>query len=237
MNAQPIISLRNVYCRYKIRHKFLRFKAYTAISNLSFDLFEGETLGVIGRNGAGKSTLLKLIAGILLPGDGQIELRGNQTISLLTLQLGFSPNLTGRENAILSAMLMGYSKRMAISKMERIISFSELDSWIDEPLKTYSSGMRARLGFAVAMEMNPDILLVDEILGVGDEMFKKKSTHAMKNKMKSGKTAVYVSHQTRLIRELCNRTLWLENGQMKMLDDTKNVLLAYREWNQQLSPN
>jgi lipopolysaccharide transport system ATP-binding protein len=237
MMHQPVISLNNVKYRYKIRKQFLRFKTYTAISNLSLDLFEGETLGIIGRNGAGKSTLLKLIAGILLPDQGQIIIPAHKTISLLTLQLGFSAHLTGRENAILSAMLMGYSKREAISKLDKITSFSELDGWIDEPLKTYSSGMRARLGFAVSMEMNPDILLIDEILGVGDEAFRKKSTQMMKMKMKSGQTAVYVSHQTRLVRELCNRTLWLENSQSKMLGDTKDVLRAYHEWNKQLLIN
>jgi lipopolysaccharide transport system ATP-binding protein len=224
----PHISLEHIACSYQIRRGFMSHRKYQALRDVCFTLYKGETLGLIGRNGAGKSTLLRLIAGIILPDAGRIIFHGSSTISLLTLQLGFSPELSGRDNAIMGALLMGYSRQEAQQRLEDIIAFSELQEWIDEPLKTYSSGMRARLGFAVAMETSPDVLLVDEMLGVGDESFRKKSVRAMKAKMGSDQTVVFVSHQPQVIKELCSRVVWIDEGVTRMEGPVDQVLAEYR---------
>jgi lipopolysaccharide transport system ATP-binding protein len=223
----PLLSLREVGCRYIVRHGFLGFRAYNALRDVSFDVFRGETLGLIGRNGSGKSTLLRLIAGVILPDTGTIKFHQPVSVSLMTLQLGFAPELSGRENALIGAMLLGYSRREAVERLGGIFEFADLGPWVDEPLKTYSSGMRARLGFAVAMEMTPDVLLVDEVLGVGDEQFVKKSRDTMKEKMRSGQTVVFVSHQPALVRELCTRVAWIDEGVTRMVGATESVLEAY----------
>jgi lipopolysaccharide transport system ATP-binding protein len=229
MSDSPLITLDRVACRYKVRHGRFRLKSYEALRDISFTIDTGETIGLIGRNGAGKSTLLSLISGIILPDSGKVIFHKPATVSLLSLQLGFSPDLTGRDNAIIGAMLLGYTKKEAALRLERIIAFAELENWIDEPLRTYSSGMRARLGFAVAMEMNPDVLLVDEILGVGDEAFRKKSTQAMKGKMESGQTVVFVSHALPVVRELCSRVVWIDNGLVRIIGEPDQVICAYQE--------
>ena len=230
MKNTPIVRLKNVGCRFKVRHKMMRVKSYEALKDVSFTLNSGEALGIIGRNGAGKSTLLKLIAGILLPDSGQVLLHGNPSIALLTLQLGFSNELSGRYNAVLGAMLLGYTKKEALAKLDRIIEFAELEQWIEEPLKTYSSGMRARLGFAVAMEMSPDVLLIDEVLGVGDAAFRAKSMAAMKEKFRAEQTIAFVSHAASTVKELCNRVVWIENGVTKMEGPTGEVVDAYENY-------
>jgi lipopolysaccharide transport system ATP-binding protein len=232
MPMQPHISLKNVGCSYRVRQGLMRRRIYEALKSVSFTLYRGETLGLIGRNGAGKSTLLRLIAGILLPDAGCIIVHQPGTFSLLTLQLGFSGDLSGRDNAIMGAMLMGYSRAQANDRLPNIIEFAELGSWINEPLKTYSSGMRARLGFAVAMETSPDVLLVDEVLGVGDEAFRNKSVKAMKEKMGSNQTVVFVSHQPQIIKDLCSRVVWIEEGVTRMEGPTGDVLDAYAKWTQ-----
>jgi lipopolysaccharide transport system ATP-binding protein len=230
MQAQ--MTLEEVGCVYRVRHGLMRRHHYSALKSVSFTLYRGETLGLIGRNGAGKSTLLRLIAGILLPDSGRIITHGSCSISLLTLQLGFSAELSGRDNAIMGAMLMGYSRSQAQRRLPGIIEFSELGAWIDEPIKTYSSGMRARLGFSIAMETSPDVLLVDEVLGVGDEAFRAKSVAAMKEKMAAGQTVVFVSHQTPVMRELCHRIVWIEQGMTHMEGEVAEVLQAYHQSSQ-----
>lgn len=204
-------------------------KTYTALEELSFSIHRGETLGIIGRNGAGKSTLLRIIAGIFRPENGVVVVHKKVSISLLSLQAGFDPELSGTMNAILSAMLLGFSKKQAREKLDRITSFSELEGWINEPVKTYSSGMKARLGFAVVLEMSPDILLIDEVLGVGDEQFQKKSKQAMKEKILSDQTIVFVSHSAGAVQELCTRVAWIEHGRLQMIGDTKAVIQAYQQ--------
>jgi lipopolysaccharide transport system ATP-binding protein len=184
---------------------------------------------VIGRNGAGKSTLLRLIADIVKPDSGEIVRHSPASVSLLTLQLGFSNEISGRDNAILSAMLMGHSRKQALDNIEQIKEFSELGDWFEEPIKSYSTGMRARLGFSVALEMSPDVMLVDEVLGVGDESFRMKSTQTMKEKMKSGQTVVFVSHSLPTLQELCPKTVWIKDGATQMHGKTDEVLKAYRE--------
>jgi lipopolysaccharide transport system ATP-binding protein len=229
MTGAALITLENVGCRYRSRQKMVRFKTYEALRDVSLTLYRGEALGIIGRNGAGKSTLLKLIAGILRPDSGKIIKHGSPAIALLTMQLGFANELSGRHNAIMGAMLLGYTKAEALARLDRIIAFAELEKWIDEPLKTYSSGMRARLGFAVAMEMSPDVLLVDEVLGVGDVAFRDKSMQAMREKFQADQTIVFVSHAAATVKQLCNRAVWIEDGVTRLEGDAAEVVDAY-EW-------
>lgn len=201
---------------------------FWALKDVSFDVYHGETLGVIGRNGVGKSTLLKIMAGIISPDRGRMmNLVGRA--SLLSLQVGFIAHLTGRENAMMSAMLLGMSRRAAKDKLDEIIEFSGLGDYIDEPTGNYSSGMRARLGFSVAYYSDPDILLIDEVLGVGDADFKAKSTAAMKERIRSDRTVVIVSHQMSTIRELCDRVVWLEHGETVAAGDAESIVLEYEK--------
>ncbi len=225
----PLITLDKVSCHYNYRKSGFSFSKFVALKDISLTLYRGETLGVLGRNGAGKSTLLRLVAGIIKPTTGQVIEHRPVTISLLTLQLGFSNELSGRDNAILGGMLLGYTKRQAMERLEDVKAFSELGDWFEDPIKSYSSGMRARLGFAVAMEMSPDILLVDEVLGVGDESFRIKSTNAMKEKMKSGQTVLFISHNIPTLKELCPRTLWIDNGVTRMIGETEHVIQEYKK--------
>lgn len=226
--STPLIELRNVGLCYRSNHIFYarRRGSFWALDDVSMSVYPGETLGVIGRNGAGKSTLLKTIAGILKPDRGDVHLRAAR-IALLSLQIGFVPHLTGRENIILSGLLLGFGRREIKQKMDEIIQFAELGEFIHQPIDTYSTGMRARLGFAIAFHTNPDVLLVDETLGVGDASFKKKSTLKMKERIQSNNTVVLVSHNAKLIGELCDRVVWIENGRSLMEGDAETVLEAY----------
>ncbi|OQW95687.1 MAG: ABC transporter [Beggiatoa sp. IS2] len=223
-----ILSLRNVGIAYRGRRGIFG-KPFWALKDVSFDLHQGETLGVIGRNGVGKSTLLQLMAGITKPDKGHFINYGYQ-VSLLSLRLGFIHYLSGRENAILSGMLMGLRKREVEDKMEAIIAFSELSHFIDQPIATYSSGMVARLAFSVAFQAEPDVLLIDEVWGVGDAEFSQKSAKVMQEKMNSGKTTVFVSHQASLIKQLCNHVVWIEDGISRAYGDTTNVLNEYHRF-------
>jgi lipopolysaccharide transport system ATP-binding protein len=205
-------------------------KPFWAIKDVSLDLYQGETLGIIGRNGVGKSTLLRLMAGILKPDKGEFINYGSYKASLLALQLGFLPYLSGRENAVLSGMLLGLRRQEIQSKMNAIIEFSGLGEFIDRPIATYSSGMMARLGFSVAFQAEPDILLIDEVLGVGDAEFSKKSAKAMQERMKSDKTIVFVSHNAALIRQLCTRAAWIEEGITRISGIPEEVLPLYHRF-------
>lgn len=218
-----VISVRNVSVSYPVRQGFLKWSRYTPLKDISFDLHRGETLGIIGRNGAGKSTLLRMIAGIIEPDGGQIINHGVR-VSLLSLGIGFVPHLSGRENAMLSGMLMGLSKSEIAARLDAIVAFAGIEDFIDQPLSTYSTGMRARLGFSTAIQVDPDVLLIDEVLGVGDEEFRKKSTAEMKRLIKSDKSVVLVSHSLPTVKELCNHVVWIEDGQIKQLGDTEAVL-------------
>lgn len=229
MTGNALMDLDHISCRYAIRQGRLGFKYYEALRDVSVTIHDSEILGVIGRNGAGKSTLLKLIAGIILPDSGKIVFHKPTTVSLLTLQLGFSSELSGRYNAIMGAMFLGYTKKQAVGRVDPIIRFAELEDWIDEPLKTYSSGMRARLGFAVAMEMRPGVLLIDEVFGVGDESFREKSVRALKEKMNQGQATVFVSHSDYLLKSVCSRMLWIEAGSVRQVGEVGEVLRAYQE--------
>lgn len=228
MTPEAILSLRNIGVYYK-RRRGIFGEPFWALKDVSFDLYQGETLGIIGRNGVGKSTLLRLLAGIIKPNQGTYINRGYHA-ALLSLQLGFTYYLTGRENAILSGILMGLHKKEIKAKLDTIIEFSGLREFIDQPIATYSSGMVARLGFAVAFQVNPDILLIDEVLSVGDAEFSQKSAKAMQERMRSNKTVVFVSHNAVLIQQLCHRTVWIEDGVSKAEGDTNSVLMEYHRF-------
>lgn len=222
-----IMDLDGVFISYTKRQSFFRHSKFMALKDVSFSILKGETLGVIGRNGSGKSTLLRVLAGIYKADRGRIT-RHCKRISLLSLSLGFDPELTGRQNAILSGMLFGARKNDVFAKLNNIIEFSELDSMIDEPIKTYSSGMRARLGFSIALEMQVELLLIDEVMGVGDLSFRKKAEAAMMNKINSEQTVVLVSHSLAQIRRLCNRVIWLDRGRVRFTGSPKQAISEYQ---------
>jgi len=228
MSGDTIIELKNVGVRYRRKAGFMRSNAFWALHDVSFDLKHGETLGVIGRNGAGKSTLLRLLAGILAPDTGSI-LRKTDRVSLLALQAGFIPALTGRENAVLSGILLGMSRAAVEARMDEIVRFAELEQFIDEPVRTYSSGMRARLGFTVAFQADPDVLLIDEVLGIGDASFKEKSSAAMREKIASDKTVVIVTHHPETILDLCDRVVWVEKGVTVEIGEPAGVAEHYQQ--------
>ena len=224
MNADRIMSLKEFLTR-AVRGKIEYFD-FTALEHLSFDVKKGETLGLIGHNGAGKSTTLKLISGILKPTEGSIAVNGN-VVPMLELGSGFDMDLTGRENIFLNGAIMGYSEEFLNSKYDEIVAFSELGQFIESPIRNYSSGMLARLAFSVASMVEPEILIVDEILSVGDAAFQEKSHQRMMELMGGGTTVLFVSHNLEQIREMCNRVIWLEHGHTKMIGETEEVCAAY----------
>jgi len=225
-SAFPIVRLDNVGVCFSQRAGLFKRREFWALEDISLNLFQGETLGVVGNNGAGKTTLLKVLSGILEPSIGTYTNPGFRA-SMLTLQLGFLPNLTGRDNAVLSGMFLGLSRRMVLEKLDAIMEFSELGDFFDQPVRTYSAGMRARLGFSVALEASPDILLIDEVLGVGDADFRAKSTAALKSLIRSDRTVVLVSHNQATVRELCDRLVWIENRVTRMEGPVDEVMESF----------
>lgn len=204
-----------------------RNQRHWALEKVSLNLYKGETLGVIGRNGAGKSTLLRLLAGIIRPDRGRYVNYGYQA-SLLSLQIGFVGHLSGRENIILSGLLLGMHLREIKDRIDDVIAFAELEEFIDEPIETYSSGMKARLGFSAAFHVDPDILLIDEVLGVGDAEFVEKSKAAMQERIRSDKTVVLVSHNASVVGSLCDRAVWVDKGCSVAEGPTAEVLDRYQ---------
>ncbi|MCS7279964.1 MAG: ABC transporter ATP-binding protein [Thermodesulfobacteriaceae bacterium] len=199
---------------------------FEALRDISFEVYRGETFGIIGRNGAGKSTILGLIAGVLKPTQGKVLVRG-RIASLLELGGGFHWELTGRENIMLNGILLGLTREEVRKKMDAIIEFSELGEFIDQPIRVYSSGMLARLGFSVVAHLDPEILLVDEILTVGDINFQRKCLEKMLNFKKNGTTIVFVSHSMEDIKRLCDRVMWIENHNIKMIGEPEEVVSNY----------
>jgi lipopolysaccharide transport system ATP-binding protein len=224
-----VVDLQGVYLGYTTRKAFFRHTEFMALKDISFSIEKGETLGIIGANGSGKSSLLRVIAGIYRPDQGTVSWHCSK-ISLLSLSLGFDAQLSGRENILISGMFLGARKREVADKMTAIIAFSELGSKIDEPLKTYSSGMRARLGFSIALEMHAELLLVDEVLGVGDGKFRKKAQAAMINKIGSDQTVVFVSHAMDHVRQLCNRIVWLHEGNVRRIGPPEDTISEYEAY-------
>ena len=224
MNMDKVLSLKEFAIR-AVSGK-LRYEDFTALDDVSLTVKRGETLGLIGRNGAGKSTLLKVISGILRPTEGSVAVHGN-VVPMLELGSGFDPELSGRENIFLNGAILGYSKEFLDARYDEIVAFSELGPFIDSPIRNYSSGMMARLAFSVASVLEPEILIVDEILAVGDAAFQEKSRARMMEMMGGGTTVLFVSHSLAQIREMCSRVLWLEHGRVKMEGSTNEVCDAY----------
>ena len=202
-------------------------RSFQALQDITFSVEAGEVLGIVGRNGAGKSTLLKVLSGILKPTRGIVGHRGT-IVPMLELGSGLDFDLTGRENVYLNGAILGYSESFLKKRYDDIVAFSGLDEFMEMPVRSYSSGMVMRLAFSVATAVEPDILIVDEILSVGDEPFQKKSHKRMLELMSGGTTVLYVSHGLDSIRELCDRVLWLEKGHMRMLGDVQEVCDAYQ---------
>ena len=224
LNTDKILSLKEFLTR-AIRGT-IQYEDFTALNHVSFQVEKGETIGLIGHNGAGKSTLLKMISGILKPTEGSIVTRGN-VVPMLELGSGFDFDLTGRENIFLNGAIMGYSEEYLNSKYDEIVAFSELGKFIDVPIRNYSSGMLTRLAFSVASLIEPEILIVDEILAVGDASFQEKSHRRMMEMMGGGTTVLVVSHSLEQIRELCTRVVWIDGGNVKMIGKTDEVCDAY----------
>jgi ABC-type polysaccharide/polyol phosphate transport system ATPase subunit len=200
-----------------------------AVRNVSFEITNGTVLGIVGANGAGKSTLVRAIAGILPPTSGRIDVYGRVS-TLLALGVGFNKNLSGRDNVRLGGLAAGYEEEKLAEKYEEIVKFAELGEFMDMPMRTYSSGMYGRLAFSVAVNMDPDILLIDEALSVGDARFRRKSANKMRDLCAQAHTIVLVSHALGTIRELCDQAIWLDHGELRMWDEPDAVVDAYTEF-------
>lgn len=203
-----------------------RAETIRAVNDISFEVEKGKILGIVGRNGSGKTTLLRSIAGIFRPDEGWIDTKGNR-VSLMAIGIGFNPNNTGRENILKSGMLLGCKLDYVKAHMEEIIEFSELGDFIDRPVRTYSSGMYSKLSFAVTAILDTDIMLVDEVLSVGDEHFRKKSYKKMEELMLSNRTVLIVSHATDTLKKFCDKVLWINDGNFIKLGPTEDVLAEY----------
>ena len=240
--SEPVIKLEKVGKRYRIgkeryhslredlTHLFQKKKReyIWALKDISFDVKQGEILGIIGRNGGGKTTTLKLLAGITLPTEGKISIKG-RVASLIEIGAGIHPELTGRENISLYGSIMGLKKRELNKKFDEIVDFAGIEKFLDTPVKYYSSGMQMRLGFSVAAHIQPDILLVDEVLAVGDIAFQKKCLGKMDGVARSGRTVLFVSHNMGAIRSLCGRGIWLDNGKIVKKGTANEVIRYYEE--------
>ena len=210
--------------------KGTKVRQHKAVKGVTFTIHKGEIVGLIGKNGSGKSTLLKCVANIFAPDSGTLDTCGN-SVSLMSIGVGFQSELPGRENIYLSGMLMGYDKAYIESKMEEIIEFSELGEYIDQPVRSYSSGMYSKLAFSISAILDADIILCDEVLSVGDVNFKKKSFAKLKELIsRDDKTVIIVSHNNDTIRNLCTRVIWLHNGVLTMDGEPDKVLTAYEEF-------
>jgi lipopolysaccharide transport system ATP-binding protein len=248
---KPIIEVRNLSKKYKIgeRQRYLSLRdsvsnlfsskstegpPFWALDDVSFDIHAGESVGIIGRNGAGKSTLLKILSRITPPTKGSVILRG-RIASLLEVGTGFHSELTGRENVFMNGSILGLKKREIEAKFDEIVDFSGVEQFIDTPLKHYSSGMQLRLAFAVAAHLEPEILVIDEVLAVGDMEFQKRCLGKMDEVSRSGRTVIFVSHNMSVLKQLCMTTIVLENGQLKMNGDTESSVRFYERTNTYLN--
>ncbi|MDG2045610.1 MAG: ABC transporter ATP-binding protein [Halioglobus sp.] len=224
-----ILELMDVSLSFHAGKKSFDHGRHHVLQDVSMQLYEGETLGIVGRNGVGKTTLLRVLAGILAPTKGRVTMARGKSASLLTLGLGFKPDLPGRDNALLSAMLQGSSRKQALSFLDGIKEFSELGDSFYEPVKNYSAGMRSRLAFTTALMTHVDVLLIDEILSVGDAHFRGKALAAMEARITGEQTVVFVSHMADQVEKLCDRVIWLDNGNIVAAGDSKEVTSAYTE--------
>lgn len=222
--SQQVNNLKE-YVIKMLKHE-LMFQEFLALQDISFQVKEGESWGIIGTNGSGKSTLLKTISGILKPYRGSVYVNG-KIAPLIELGAGFDGEMTAKENVILNGTLMGYSEKTMLEKFDEIVEFSELQDFLDMPIKNYSSGMAARLGFAVATMVKPDILICDEVLSVGDYKFQEKCERRMKEMLADGTTLLYVSHSVKSVETICDHALWLDRGRFKMSGEAHEVCRAY----------
>lgn len=241
MNRDTALEVKNVYISYRIIKK-LSFKSLfffkrqkqekkQVLENISFNVKKGEILGIIGKNGSGKSTLLRTIAGIISLDKGKIDTKQNR-VSLLALRIGFNEELTGYDNIFLSGMLLGINKKIINERIDEVIEFSELKEDIYKQLKTYSSGMKLKLAFSISVIFEPDIILIDEVLSVGDIKFKEKSYNKMKELiMDENKTVLIVSHDLNVLSELCDNVIWIENKKIKKIGKAKEVIEDYKNYN------
>lgn len=226
-------ALNGISIQTDFFHRREKRYTYTAINDLSFEVEKGDILGLIGRNGSGKSTLLKAIGGMMSPDAGSIDLRG-QSVALLAIGVGFKPQMTGRENIYIAGLLLGFSQKIIKKKEQEIIDFAELGEFIDMPVRTYSSGMYSRLGFAITATLETDIVLIDEVLSVGDERFQKKSYEKMQQLISNkDKTVIICSHSRKTLADLCNKALWIDNGKMVRFGDAEKILEEYQNYMQE----
>lgn len=228
MTAQKVDSIKEFAIRGLKRQ--LEYKEFTALDDVSFNVKKGEVMGLVGLNGSGKSTLLKIISGILKPTSGSVKVEGNIS-PLIELGAGFDFDLTARENVYLNGAVLGFSHEQMEEKMEEIIEFSELQDFMDTAIKNFSSGMVARLGFSIATNIKPEILIVDEILGVGDFLFQQKCEQRIKNMMSGGTTVLMVSHSIGQIRGMCSRAVWLHKGVVQAAGDVTEICDRYENNN------
>ncbi len=226
LSKEKVDNLKEYVIKFLKRDDELFYQEFWALKNISFEVQKGDKLGIVGLNGAGKSTLLKLISGVMKPTEGLLETDGRIS-PLLELGAGFDQNYTGRENIFLNGALLGYSKRFLESKFDEIVEFSEIGDFIDVPLKNYSSGMQMRLGFSIATVVEPEILILDEVLSVGDAKFREKCEKRMQSFLDKDVTVLFVSHTVEQIRDLCNKAIWLEKGKLIMQGNADEVCDAY----------
>ena len=242
MIAIDVDSVARVYQKYSARHRFQTFKSsivkgdifkalkpdelVTALDGVSFKVEEGQTFGIIGENGSGKSTLLKVVAGIAKPTKGKVTVKGKVS-ALIELGAGFHPEITGKENVYINGIMLGLSKKEIVQKFDDIVKFAELEEFIDAPVKTYSSGMYMRLGFSIAINVNPDILLIDEVLAVGDASFVPKCLDRIDDFRRRKKTILFVSHDLSTVEKICDRVIWLKDGRIERMGEPKRVVDSY----------
>ncbi|MBN2207493.1 MAG: ABC transporter ATP-binding protein, partial [Candidatus Aminicenantes bacterium] len=242
MYAIDVDNVTRIYQKYSARHRFQTFKSallkgnffralradelVTALDGVSLKIEKGQTFGIIGENGSGKSTLLKVVAGIAKPSSGRVRTEGKVS-ALIELGAGFHPEITGRENVTINGIMLGLSKKEIHQKFDEIVRFAELEKFIDAPVKTYSSGMYMRLGFSVAINVNPDILLIDEVLAVGDAAFVPTCLDKIDDFRRRKKTILFVSHDLPTVSKICDRVAWMKNGRLQMVGEPKRVVDAY----------
>ena len=224
LSTEKVDNLKEYFIRIVKRN--LMYNEFIAVNDVSFQVHKGEVFGLVGLNGSGKSTMLKLISGIYKPSSGKVKVQG-VLAPLIELGAGFDMNLTARENVFLNGSVMGYSKKFLLGKLDEIIDFAELREFMDVPLKNFSSGMVARLGFAIATVIEPDILICDEILAVGDYQFQQKCERRITQMRENGVTILFVSHSIEQVQRICHRALWLDHGHMKMIGPVDEVCRAY----------
>ena len=239
--SEYAIEVENLCIQYKglrsfsIKQNFFKGKrgkadVVEAVKNVSFRVEKGEILGIVGKNGSGKSTMLRAIAGIFSPNSGTIDLHGN-SVALLAIGVGFQKELTGRENILLSGMLLGFTEQQIHERMDQIIAFSELGKFIDAPVRTYSSGMHSKLAFSITAILEADVMLIDEVLSVGDSRFKKKSYKKMRELISDkNRTVVIVSHDIKTLAKLCTKVLWINDGELVKYGDAEEILAEYEEF-------